>query len=408
MKMEVLDSIREGDATCLLCKASLYEYVTSLPADFRDFYIQRGIVTNRFLDNLWDTLARKRHIPSIVLVASPNLKAQEIEKSFDLGSDFKVLDGLQRSHRLKEIWDTIKYIDNGFVDQGEIPVARLTRKIAQGLRAEGLSPQVFQKILEAKRAGVNGAETFKDNTIWLEVWIGLSEAQQIQKMLVLNAGHKSVNIKHQIELLFWSNFDILEIELKPGTLFREKDRASTSYSKERRAGEFHFAHLISAFVSLAEGGTVTTNADFSAAQSFTSDESDDSLFDIDDQLLSAFAGTLKVLDGELRDELGIRWLGREVVMVGIFGAIGSVAHTHPGTKIEILSNFNARSKDYVSILNLTEFEKWRNTLELSKVNIGNVNRRAVFNATKAFLEGRISGPIDWRNMNAQGVFNDAS
>lgn len=292
--------------------------------------------------------------------------------------------------------------------RGDIPVARLTRKIAQVLRAQGLSPQVFQKILESKRAGVNGSETFKVNTIWLEVWIGLSEAQQIQKMLVLNAGHKSVNIKHQIELLFWSNFNALANELKPGTLFREKDKASTSYSKERQSGEFHFAHLISAFVSLAEGGTVTTNAEFSATQSFTADESDDSLFDIDDHLLSAFAGTLKLLDGELRDELGIRWLGREVVMVGIFGAIGSVAHTHPGTKVEILSDFDARIKDYVGILNLKEFERWRNTLELSKVNIGNVNRRAVFNATKAFLEGRIISPIDWCNLNVKGVLNDAS
>lgn len=118
MELTVLDSIREGDAICLLCKASLYEYVTSLPADFRDFYIQRGIVTNRFLDNLWDTLAKKKHIPSIVLVAGPNIRDQKIGASFDLGSDFKVLDGLQRSHRLREIWDTVKYIDNGFVDQG--------------------------------------------------------------------------------------------------------------------------------------------------------------------------------------------------------------------------------------------------------------------------------------------------
>lgn len=408
MKIEILDSIREGDATCLLCKSSLYEYVTSLPDDFRDFYIQRGIVTNRFLDNLWATLAEKRHIPSIVLVAGPNLKPQEIGAIFDLGSEFKVLDGLQRSHRLREIWDTIKYIEHDFVDQEEFPVARVTRKVAQTLRAEGLSPQVFQKILEAKRAGVDIHATFTDNTIWLEVWIGLTEAQQIQKMLVLNAGHKSVNIKHQIELLFWSNFDALQNDLKPGTLFREKDKATTSYSKERRQGEFHFAHLISAFVSLAEGGTVTTNAEFSAAQSFTADGSNDALFDVDDHLLSAFAGTLKLLDHELRDELGIRWLGREVVLVGIFGAIGSVAHTHPDTKIETLSRFNASIKDYVSILNLEEFEKWRNTLELSKVNIGNMNRRAVLNATKAFLEGRISGPVDWQSLNAKGVANDAS
>lgn len=409
MRPQVLDSIREDGAICLLCKTSLFQYVTSLPSDFREFYIQRGIVTNRFLDNLWDTLSKKRHIPPIVLVAGPKSIPKEIGMVLDLGSDFKVLDGLQRSHRLKEIWDTIIYIDDDFADQPDTSVARLTRRFAPQLREKGLSPQIFQKVLEARRSGIDGADIFKNNTIWIEIWFGLSEAQQIQKMLVLNAGHKSVNIKHQIELLFWSNFEVLAAKLKPSTMVREKDKASTTYSKGRKPGEFHFAHLISAFVSLTEGATVTTNAEFSAAQSFSGDSgSDEPLLDIDDHLLSAFATTLRLLDGALRSELGIRWLGREVVLVGIFGAVGAMAQTNPGTKIETLTNFNARIREYIEILNLEGFEEWRNTLELSKVNIGNVNKRAVFRATLAFLEGKATGPIDWRNMNVKGGFRDAS
>jgi len=409
VELQILDRISEGEAVCLLCKTSLAQYVENLPLNFREFYIQRGIVTNRFLDNLWDTLSKKRHIPPIVLVAGPTPPARDMGTVFNLGSEFKVLDGLQRSHRLKEIWDTVAYLNNEFVDQPGVPVARLTRQLSSKIREIDLSPQIFQKVLEAKREGIEGAELFENNTIWLEIWFGLSEAQQIQKMLVLNAGHKSVNIKHQIELIFWSNFEVLAEALAPSTMVREKDKASTTYSKGRKAGEFHFAHLISAFVSLTEGETVTTNAEFSASQSFGgSNGSDESLFDIDDRLLSAFAKTLRRLDGALRSEHGIRWLGREVVLVGIFGAIGAMAKNHPGTKIEALSNFDSYVEQYAEVLNLEGFEEWRNTLDLSKVNIGNVNKRAVFNATTAFLEGKLSGPINWRNVNVKDELHDAS
>ncbi len=50
---------------------------------------------------------------------------------------------------------------------------------------------------------------------------------------------------------------------------------------------------------------------------------------------------------------------------------------------------------FISSLNLDDFERWRNNLELSKVNIGNVNKREVYNATRQFLEGRDNGPIQW-------------
>jgi hypothetical protein len=409
MELKLLDKISEGDAVCLLCKASLAQYVENLPDDFREYYIQRGIVTNRFLDNLWETISKKRHIPPIVLVAGPKPPVHNIGAVFNLVSGFKVLDGLQRSHRLKEIWDTLTYVNDEFVDNTNVPVARLTRQLASKLRASNISPQMFQKVLEAKRQGFKAKELFEDNNIWLEIWFGLSEAQQIQKMLILNAGHKSVNIKHQIELIFWSNYEFLESKLKPSTIVREKDKASTTYSKGRTPGEFHFAHLVSAFVSLAEGETVTTNAEFSASQSFSGDNSsDESLFDIDEHLLSAFAETLKLLDSALSSEAGIRWLGREVVLVGIFGAIGATAKNHPGGKIDALSNFNGRIREYVNILNLEGFEGWRNTLDLSKVNIGGVNKRAVFNATSAFLEGNISSQIDWRNAGVKDKLYDAS
>ncbi len=408
MKLEILDKFNEGEATCLLCKTSLSEYVSGLPDNFRDFYIQRGIVTNRFLDNLWDTLSAQRHIPPIVLVGGEVAPDLSYGSTFDLSKDFKVLDGLQRSHRLKEIWDTVTFIEAEFEDQPSIDVPQLTRQRASTLRGQGVNLQIFQKALLALREGKDEDYLFGQNKIWLEVWFGLSEAAQIQKMLVLNAGHKSVNIKHQIELIFWSRFNTLRQELAPGKVFREKDKSSISYSKGRQAGEFHFAHLISAFVSLLDGTLVTTNAEYSADQAFPGDrESDETLLDVDDQVLTAFAHTVSALDRELRTDAGIRWLGREVVLVGIFGAIGAVAKNGSAAKLKALNDFKAGLPRFISILNLDGFEGWRNSLELSKINIGNVNKREIFNATLQFLKHQKDTPIQWGHLK-EGTDNDAS
>jgi hypothetical protein len=97
-----------------------------------------------------------------------------------------------------------------------------------------------------------------------------------------------------------------------------------------------------------------------------------------------------------------------VVLVGIFGAIGATASRESGTKVETLSTFNSRIDEFTEVLNLDGFERWRNSLELSKVNIGNVNKSAVFNATMKFLQGNIKAPIDWVRIHTRSVANDAT
>lgn len=69
MRLQFLDRIEEEGASCLLCKTTLKEYIEAVPDDFQDFFVQRGIVTNKFLDQLWETLTQNKHIPTIVIVA---------------------------------------------------------------------------------------------------------------------------------------------------------------------------------------------------------------------------------------------------------------------------------------------------------------------------------------------------
>jgi phosphoglycolate phosphatase-like HAD superfamily hydrolase len=158
---------------------------------------------------------------------------------------------------------------------------------------------------------------------------------------------------------------------------------------------------------LLDGALVTTNAEYSADQAFPGErESDETLLDVDDQVLRAFAHTIAALDHSLRTDVGVRWLGREVVLVGIFGAIGALAEGGAGGKVEALRDFEGKIPQFIATLNLEEFERWRNNLELSKVNIGNVNKREVFSATLEFLKGRNDGLIQWGEI-GEGAANDA-
>src|SRR5690606_11298845 len=88
---------------------SLYDYLNNLPENYKEYDIQREVVsTNVYLDKMIETVLNKHHIPSIVLVLQKftNDNGQIFFKEFD----YKIIDGLQRTHRLKIIFDTYKLL----------------------------------------------------------------------------------------------------------------------------------------------------------------------------------------------------------------------------------------------------------------------------------------------------------
>ncbi len=385
----------------MLCRTTLKDYVSSLGGDFQDYFVQRAIVTNKFLDQLWETVSRKRHIPTIVLVTNDQKSELQIGEEFQINGEIKILDGLQRSARLHAIWNTLVFLETEFEDDLELNGARLARKHSSRLKELDCAPSLFVKMLSTKRT-LQKSESlydfFNNNFIWLEVWVGLTEAEQVKKMLVLNAGHKTVNIKHQIELLFIEYLPLLKEAIPNATVYRERDVSSQSYSKNRRPNDFHFAHLISAFESLNSAKPITTNSEFSAAKSFASgDETEsDELSRVDLETMQKFAHTISELDSHLSDKIGVTWLGREVVLVGLFGAIGKHAKDNYVSALSGLEHFESHIGEYVGSLNLSEFEEVRNSLDLSKVNIGAKNKKAVYEATLEFLDAPSLEKFDWR------------
>ena len=327
MNLTILDRKYEADATCYLCRVSLTDYIKSIPSDYQEFDIQRGIVNNKYLDFLVDTVGKKRHIPPIVLVSDNEEITGDIIKLYN----YKILDGLQRTHRLKQIYDAIEIIvSHKDIYLSEDNISSYYRTYSSEFKRIGVNRQLVKSLSKYKTSTFSSPiDFFENNTIWIEIWCGLSDDMQIRKMLLLNAGHKSVNIKHQLELLFLGTLlKLNEISGEQVSFKREKDISAIQYSKDRSLGEYHFSHIISALISFHAGKIVNTNADFIGSLQSGDLPEIELTEEFNVSIRTKFTHFILNLDRSLNREYGkdgLRWLGREVVLVGFFGALGAFA-----------------------------------------------------------------------------------
>src|SRR5690606_22266794 len=98
-------------------------------------------------------------------------------------------------------------------------------------------------------------------------------------------------------------------------------------------------------------------------------------------------------DDSLKNEygdLGTKWLGREISIVGTFAALGRYALVNSKTPIETLDIFRTKLIQNPEVLNLQDFEHVRNSLDLSKINIGTVNKNAVYNGVYELLKENVA------------------
>jgi len=399
----ILDSLSEGESNCYLCSINLKEYIENLPDDYKDYEVQREIVSNVYLDNLVITVLNKYHIPPIVLIA----ETFAIENRQLRIIDFKILDGLQRTYRLNAIWKTVTMFNRELKKNLEIltlPRIALSRKYSEELQNIESTTKVLQSVIDFyktnfQKVNFDLEDGFTNNNQWFEVWTKLEPNEEVNKMLILNAGHKPVKIKHQLELIFRSILPIFaKIQTKRFKFFREKEVSAIQFNKNRKVGEFHFSHLISSILSIKEGKSVTTNSAFiQRLQDLDFDsEKDGQLFSFN--FLNQFIDTIVSIDRKLNGtfgDIGLRWFGREVTLVGIFGALGAYIHeknVSPQTGLTVLIDTFDRD---INLLNLSNFDTERNTLDLGKINIGTVNKNAVHDAISDLLHDKIKEQINW-------------
>jgi hypothetical protein len=401
MIFKILDKRKEENKSCFLGKTSLYEYVINLPDNYRDYEVQREIVSNSYLDNLIETILLKKHIPPIVLVIESGDYSIS-DKGLDV-SKFKILDGLQRTFRLKLIWDTINLLEKELqTDDSLLKYSKfkLSRTYSDKLLNINSSTNILSRLIEFHKENKDFElmDLYRNNLQWFEIWTDLSPDEEVQKMLVLNAGHKPVKTKHQLELLFRNLLPIIKkTKNQDFELIREKQQSAISYSKKREKGQFHFSHLISSILSLKEGKTITTNVGLIQKTQSSDFEIEEFNMYFNYGFFELFIELLMEIDNKVSNkfgDLGLKWVGREVSLVGIFAAAGKYAFENSLSPRDTLKLIKSRIVINIDHFQLDEFERLRNNLELSKVNIGSVNKKAITGAMYDLISGD-TNTINW-------------
>ena len=403
IRAKILDVRDDEDNKCFLSKISLEDYIRSLPTSYQDYDVQREIVTNVYLDHLVDTVLNRRHIPSIVLVAENN--NYDSDSNYLEVDGFKILDGLQRTFRLQAIRKTVEFCCKE-IDPNENYLSwskfKFSRAFSKQLHELNSNTNVLRAVVEyyTKNGKDELLKCFTENTQWFEIWVGLSPEQEVKKMLTLNAGHKPVKTRHQLELLFLNLLPILrDGESQKFQLVREKDISATQFSKSRDTGKFHFAHVITALLSLYSAEPVAPTT--SLIQGIQNEElGNDFISELaDPNELRFIVSFLVSLDQLMKDQYGNEgsvWMGREVTLAGLFGAFGKLAEEMHLSRSKVMENFIEICQEKPTVLNLIQFEKVRNNLDLSKVNIGNVNRTAVFSAIEEIFYDKSISVVSWK------------
>jgi len=357
LKGIVLSKYEENGKMCYLIESNLFEYLSSLKDNFDEYDIQRGIVNNKFLDKLKDTLKNKKLIPPIVLLSEKKVKIND--KKIEI-KDFEILDGLQRTYRLKEIFDKKeKYEFNN--------------------------------------------KDFENYKQWFLVWEELNKAEQIDKMILLNAGQKSMDLKHQLELIFKGIIHIDKIIKKCSKELEDLDKCSNNeeclvYSKSYSTRFFyrkkiknviHFAFFIDAIIAFEKCKPFTINQ--KALQDIQENVDDyeriKKIIESNNIIMEIKKIFLFLDDIFCNDynEKGMEFLGRESVIVGLFAAFGKFIETqidynnfNENQFIKILDEIQKKLHENIQKFDLDKFDEMKKRVDITSFNIGDIMKEVVY------------------------------
>ena len=384
MKFKLFDSKKLKTGNWYLCKCNLYDYLTNLKTDFYGFQVQRRIVKNIYLDGLYNTIISGDPIPAFTITAK-DVSTNESTLEIDM-SKMDILDGLQRSFRLWAIWafhnialenrittprDFIKYMK----EQGEFG------EMILGL--DFVSSSFLKKVLDDEKYN-SLINAYKEFDIQIVIWEGLSDNDIMKKMLLLNAGQRPVSSTHQYELLFLHKMKEVEPELKQNgiTLCRERDEKYFKIKKgERLVGEYQMSSIIIALQSLIEKKPLRiapANMIEWDSDSFFEAEYVAKYFNTD--FLCSFINLIRKMDEVLseKDPNYLKWFGKDTTLSGIFAGLGNCIN--PENEKKLLDDIDKAISKVASgecDFQITEFEFELSRLAGSKINVGNVVRKAI-------------------------------
>lgn len=398
MKITILDYKTIQESSWFLGKITLWDYLSSVTKENFDFDVQRGIVKNKYLDNILQSIQKREPIPPITITSDKCDVAGGIITIKD--NSFNILDGLQRTYRLwlyKQISEIAIEPNHDLFGNYEYNYSNVISRLkASNYYIPGVLSVSFIKSLLDNNSIVNVStlqKIYKDFDIYLYIWCGLDEKDIIKKMLILNAGQRKVSIGHQYELMFleiYKDYNLFD-KVK---LVREKNECyGKTKNGDREIGNFIFSTTIIGIQSLIAGKPMrlsSDNLELDSDDEFISEDEVNHYFN--QPFLNMYLESLYDFDDKLcnHDTQYLKWFVKDTTISGIMGAVGyylksnteDISKIFKETMAKLLSDL--AQKDYFQ-LNAFYFEY--NNLSSSRINIGDKVREAIFGYTLSVLKG---------------------
>lgn len=378
-----------GRVTWYLASGNLYDYLRELNPSFFDFDVQRRIVTNTYLDKLWDAVESGEPIPAFTLTSTSPINGSD---TLDLNKT-EILDGLQRTYRLWAILFVERMVESVGKDFSTLYDAiKESEDGARLIESKVISRSKVRILVENKGKYLERLiDAFKNYDITLNIWIGLTDEEIVRKMLVLNAGQRSVSSTHQFELLFLHCFRNLK-PIKGVRIIREKDK---DYGKvkngDRKTGDLLMSSVVIAIQSYIEQAPLRI-AQVNKLRIDDSIVPENSSIFFNNENLERFIKFIAEIDVKFCNDIEINiWLMKDTTLSGLFAALGYVSNSSE----EIDENTTIR--DSVKLLSIESidklgFDESYKSLSSVSTNVGNAVRKAVFSYFKALFTG---SSISW-------------
>lgn len=210
VKMKKLSTIYDEflKAENVLIELNIEEYINIARKIIKNNQFQRNRVKNStsIYYLLRNDLKKLCTIPTIVLaLKGDDLSHDKASNPFDEVDNLMILDGLQRTYSLIEVYDELEQ--------------------------------------DAKEQ----FERFKNHLIRVELYVGISRTGILYRMLTLNTGQTPMTKRHEIEILY---SDYLSLNLSDGVCL---DTETSAKSSSKAVGTYNFNFAIEGFCSLLEG-----------------------------------------------------------------------------------------------------------------------------------------------------------
>lgn len=380
----------------ILGKVSLLEYIKSLTEENFRYEIQRGIVSNPFLDTILDAVVENKPLAPVSLVSKD---FEDGDKTLCI-NQFNILDGLQRTFRFWIYYQLAKLAKEKNSNDYRL-VTQEFKTICDDYSL-AVSPRQMRGLFKPDNAinVWNLNELYSNFDLYLYIWTDLSVDQEIKQMLILNAGQKQMSLNHQFELIYMRLFEENTFDEGKIKILRSKDGKITN----RNIGEYSMSTVIIGVQSLVNMKPMRLSRDMLYKDDFQNDmllSSMDGVFTIG--FVRKFLDMFYILDKKISvNQEYSNWFAKDTTISGMMAGIGQHIQALNHDSSYVLANLSQSVESIVGAeaFRLDEYNKVYSELSGAKVNIGKVLRRAVMIYTQNVLDGTA---MSWKEAFNQAI-----